>query len=225
MTSQTNWTRVGPLIVALVAWVSLGVAASCSSDDQATLGGRAENPVEPSPKVTNEAAKVRPPPSVVPSQASAVVTSAPSKERPLSESETFEQRTGMKLSPVEKAIMDDCPSRVWSKSVPKRGCTKDSECGDGFCDRGRCAAIWTCITTDYGRRCDKNDECSVHPCIGGRCRSCVAIAECKNMGWDYDLVCNSDPDVSGARRCGGNVRHVMPQAVPASTSGASDAGP
>jgi hypothetical protein len=25
----------------------------------------------------------------------------------------------------------------------KRGCKKDDECGDGFCDRGRCAAIWT----------------------------------------------------------------------------------
>ena len=41
------------------------------------------------------------------------------------------------LSPLDWAIRDDCPPRPWSKNVPDRPCTKDSECGDGFCDAGR----------------------------------------------------------------------------------------
>src|SRR5687767_171435 len=129
MMTQTNRTVLRPILIALVAWVSLGVAASCSSDDQATAGGRVEHPLEPGPAVTQEPAKAPPPPSsFAPPEASTAVTSPPAVERPLSLSEKFEQSTGMKLSPVEKAIMEDCPDRAWSKNVPERRCMKDSEC-------------------------------------------------------------------------------------------------
>ncbi|MCK6590454.1 MAG: hypothetical protein L6Q76_23060, partial [Polyangiaceae bacterium] len=71
-----------------------------------------------------------------------MATSAPSVTRAHSPSEEFEKRWGFKLNPADKAIMDDCPARAWSKNVPKSRCTKDSECGDGFCDRDHCAPLW-----------------------------------------------------------------------------------
>jgi hypothetical protein len=54
-----------------------------------------------------------------------------------------------------KALAEDAPSRPWSRNVPKRSCKKDDVCGDGFCDRGRCAAIWT-YTGQYGRHVTEN---------------------------------------------------------------------
>jgi hypothetical protein len=48
-----------------------------------------------------------------------------------------EPPSGFTLSPIDKAIAQDYPARRWSKNVPERSCTKDDECGDGFCDRGR----------------------------------------------------------------------------------------
>jgi hypothetical protein len=97
------------------------------------------------------------------------------------------------FSPLDIAIASDCfPmaiedwSRPWSKDVPRRDCTEDSECGDGFCDRGRCREIWTC-TKRFGQRCiDGQMAPSAHfstrhcpgICLEGRCRSCVLHQEC-----------------------------------------------
>jgi hypothetical protein len=226
MTTQTSRMRSLACFLAFATWVSLGIAASCSSDDQATAQGRVEHPVESGRTAAPGPAKApTPPPTLVPPEASTAVTSAPSVERPLSLSEKFEKRTGMKLSPIEKAIMDECPDHAWSTKVPKRHCAKDSECGDGYCDRGRCAAIWTC-GSNYGQRCESDPHCSLVPCMDGRCRSCASDAECVRVTSDGDAKCWPNPDIPGARRCYGNIApSVMPQAVPASGSGASDASP
>jgi hypothetical protein len=68
-----------------------------------------------------------------------------------------------------------------SKDVPERACTKDAQCGDGMCDRGRCAPLWTedqaygqrCNASSAGRLCDGG-----YMCVDGRCRSCVSADEC-----------------------------------------------
>jgi hypothetical protein len=192
-----NLMRWRPLFAGLLACIGLGVAASCSSDDQTPGGGRIERPIAGGPTKA-------PPPStsLAPSPASAAVSSAPSVDRPLSLSERFEQRTGLKLSPLDKIIAEDCPERPWSKDVPERRCKKDSECGDGFCDRERCAPLWTCFQ-QYSRPCERDDHCPSRLCIDGRCRSCVSDAECK---WDkdnQDPKCTPDSSIPGARECRG----------------------
>lgn len=220
--TKSNWAIPSSFFACLVAWVCLGIAAACSSDDQAVAGGRVEHPGKPVLDAAPTPLKAPPPPpSVAPVEPSAVVTSAPSAARPLSASDEFEERTGIKFSSLEKSIMDDCPARVWSKNVSKRQCTKDSECGDGFCDRGRCAALWTCIrSTDYARRCEREDHCSEHPCTDGRCRSCTSDAECVKLWRDKGAKCQIDTEVAGARVCTGTVPSIMSRAV-----GTSDAGP
>ena len=184
-----------PLFAGLFAWIGLGMAAACSSDDQAPGGGRIEHPI------AGGLTKAPPPStSLAPSPASAVVSSAPSVDRPLSLSERFEQRTGLKLSPRDKIIAEDCPERPWSKNVPERRCKKDDECGDGFCDRDHCAPLWTCFQP-YSRPCERDDQCAFRPCIDGRCRSCLSDAECK---WDknnQDPKCTPDLWIPGARDC------------------------
>ena len=205
-----NRTHRGILFLGLVAWIGLACAASCSPSDEARRGGRVEHPVDPGPPAP-------PPPTyLAPSSASAPVTPTPSVARPLSRSESYEQRSGRKLSPLDKAILDDCPERAWSQNVPKRRCTNDGQCGDGFCDRGRCAAIWSC-GADYGERCEKQDHCGVRPCIDGRCRSCTSEAECD---WKRDRIgesnvkCRVDSFIAGARECVGSIGSVIPEVGP-----------
>jgi len=201
-----------PLFAGLVAWIGLGSAASCSSDDQVPGGGRIEHPLEPS------AMKTPPPPtSPAPPPASTAETSAPSApsvDRPRTLSEIFEGRTGLKLSPLDKAIMDDCPARAWSKTVPKRRCAKDDECGDGFCDRGQCTAIWSCGGERYGQRCNKQHHCGIHLCIDGRCRSCVSDMECEQVRIVEDGKCTPDLVIPGARECNGVVPSIPGDAAP-----------
>lgn len=203
MIKQKNRVRFRPLLVGLAASLSIGVAASCSSDDQAPGGGRVEHPVEPGPKGAPGPSKA---PhllsSITAPEASAAAPPPPPVERSLPKSEEFERRTGVKLSPIEKAMMDECPERVWSKSVPKRRCTKDDECGDGFCDRGRCAAVWSCAP-NYGQRCQSNKDCLYTPCVDGRCRSCTSDAECGTFMDVSPTTCLADPDVPSARNCSG----------------------
>jgi hypothetical protein len=192
-----NRRRWRPLFAGLLAWIGLGAAASCSSDDQAPGGGRIEHPGGPGPTKAPPHA-----PPFAPSPASAAVSSAPSVDRTPTPSEIYEKNTGLKLSPRDKAIIDDCPERAWSKNVPQRHCTKDDECGDGFCDRDRCASFWTCRPV-YGVPCATDDDCAIRLCIDGRCRSCVSNAECK---WDkdnQDPKCTDDPWVPGSRSCRG----------------------
>lgn len=161
----------------------LSWGASCSSVDEAPGGGRVEHPVAQPPS-TNSAA----PP-------------------PLNSAEPEVQ-----LSPLDQAIANDHPSRPWSKNVPKRACTQDEQCGDGFCDRGRCAAIWS-GSMSFGQRCGGDIGCGGYLCLEDRCRSCVADDECKEKIGIQDPKCKADPFVSGAHECSGLIPSIVGSSV------------
>ena len=189
MRTQVNRTRWKYTFMALAAWVSLTCMASCLSGGETPAGGRVEHPQQRAPMPTASAKgaqDVSPPPSRGP------------------------------FSPLDTTIADDCLSlpgagpglpRAWSQNVPDRDCTNDGECGDGFCDRGHCAAIWSCGER-YGQRCEKGrtvpsrwvagERCN-GICLEGRCRSCQSDAECVKEGASE---CNRARDSSGGRLCG-----------------------
>jgi hypothetical protein len=124
--------------------------------------------------------------------------------RSLLRSEFYERRLGMKLSPLDKVLMETCPSRAWTHNVPKRRCTNDGQCGDGFCDQGRCVARWTCGIVEYGEPCN-GQHCLTRPCIDGRCRSCTPKSGCEwrtQEQGEGDITCMEDEDIPGARLCG-----------------------
>jgi hypothetical protein len=172
MRIQVDQIRSGYAVVACMAWLSVPWMASCSSGNKAPAGGRLEHP---------------------PQRASMPVSSAKgAQEKGLPTPEAF--------SPLDKAIADFCrtsPShsetwpQAWSQNVPDRDCANDGECGDGFCDRGHCASIWSCDER-YGQRCiDGRTAPGRYPdldwcrglCLAGRCRSCESDAECmKSIG-------------------------------------------
>jgi hypothetical protein len=176
------------VFLCLAAGVSLPGAVSCGLTDEAPLGKRIEHPDPRSPSLLSspdETPKQDPPPE-----------------------ETF--------SPLDKAIAADCSqvpgtrrARPWSQNVPERDCTDDSECGDGYCDRGRCGAIWTC-SERYGQRCI-NGEFSPNPgfnipwcpgiCVEGRCRSCVSHEECIHELRKSHAMCGAHAR-DGRRSCG-----------------------
>jgi hypothetical protein len=185
MTTHINRMGRALLFVGLAAW--MGLCVSCSSSDQAPAGGRVEHPdptPAPTPMTTTD---------VVPSSAPAPETPAPP--------DVEEQRP--------KALAEDAPSRPWSKNVPKRNCKKDDVCGDGFCDRGRCAAIWT-YTAQYGQPCEENR--GNVPCIDGRYRSCVSDAECAWVYFSLGPKCVSDTSVPGGRECAYTISSILPPA-------------
>jgi hypothetical protein len=191
------------LLIGLAAWVALASAASCASSDKPHSGVRIEHRMNAS---ASASLAPPPPPSAFPAPpvASTAVEQSPSAQCILLRSERYEERTGIRLSPRETALMNDCPPRAWSENVPRRPCTRDDQCGDGFCDRGRCAEIWSC-GSDYGRECTKGvDNCYLYPCIDGRCRSCTSNAECDwKRGLDpkeSGIVCR-EAYLPGAREC------------------------
>ncbi len=95
-----------------------------------------------------------------------------------------EEDWGLKLTPEEKERVNTCSRRPWSKNVPDRDCTKDTQCGDGLCDRGHCAPIITCLFYP-GAPCKLDKHCN-GLCMEGRCRSCVSHWECQEkLGEDY----------------------------------------
>ena len=75
--------------------------------------------------------------------------------------------------------LGDIPPHVLSEHVPERACREESECGDGFCDRGRCAPIWE---DWYGQQCTMTCQCGPFLCLEGRCSSCLHHAECGGSG-------------------------------------------
>jgi len=115
---------------------------------------------------------------------------APPDERPWSQ--RAEEDYGLTLTDEEKQIFDTCPRGPWSKNVPDRDCTKDAECGDGFCDRGHCAAIHTCWQ-NLGNRCISPRIC-YGICIDGRCRSCVSDEECAQKKRELYPNARPNPD-------------------------------
>ena len=111
---------------------------------------------------------------------------------------------GLKLSPLEQIIADTSPSQPWSRYVPDQACSKDDECGDGFCDRGRCNAIWTCRVR-AGMPCKEHSHCEgsvAGVCIDGRCRSCTSDAECEAAHPGKGYICNIFPRPPYPRPCG-----------------------
>jgi hypothetical protein len=185
-----NIMRWRILFIGLTAWAGVAGMVSCVSTDDAPAGGRVEYP--------DPGAKTPPPPA--PAQA----TSEPSVRSP-SPSDVDEPPSRFTLSPIDKVIKQDYPARRWSKNVPERSCTKDDECGDGFCDRGRCAAIWT-GSLSLGQRCESDGSCGSYLCIDGRCRSCASDEECKRTeSWQDDPKCESDYDIPNGRECSGIV--------------------
>lgn len=198
MTTQMNRTRFRILFVVLATGVSLGCAVACSSSDQAPGEGRLDHP--------NPALSASPPKTILatPSAQASSTPAAPAPQ-PTSLAEADESCSGSSRYPLDKAIAEDDPARPWSKNVPKRPCANDNECGDGFCDRGRCAAIWT-STLQYGQRCERDCPDYGHlPCIDGRYRSCISDKECEWARDMQDPKCIPDASVPGARECYGVV--------------------
>jgi len=164
----------GHAFLGFIAVLGIATIGSCSSVDPAPGGGR----------VGYAGSQVPPPPS------SAQGPSPSSSVGP--------------LSPLDWAILDDCPPRPLSKNVPERACTDDSECGDGFCDRDHCAAIWTCRQR-YGQRCygsrrEKSGWC-YGLCLDGRCRTCLSDDECVKKLENAYATCNPQPERDGGRVC------------------------
>ena len=190
-----NLTYSKILYVGLSAWLGLASLASCVSSDDAPAGGRVEHP-DPGAKAPPNPTSLAPP--AAPTQATSEPSAHPSS------SSDVKSPSGFTLSPLDKAIAENKPARPWSTNVPKRRCTKDDECGDGFCDRGRCAAIWT-WSARHGQRCDRNEYCGARPCIDGRCRSCISDKECEWVDDLQDPICVSDPWVPGSHECSGVV--------------------
>jgi hypothetical protein len=184
---KTKTDRMGweLLTARLAAWVGLCCAVSCSSGDQAPAGGHVEHP-DPTPASTSTTTSIAPSP-------------APTPETPAPPEVEEQQRP--------KTLAEDEPARPWSKNVPKRNCKKDDECGDGFCDRGRCAAIWT-YTAQYGQPCEENFATLL--CIDGRFRSCVSDAECAWTGKGGVPRCVSDTSVPGGRECAYTIPSIAP---------------
>ncbi len=138
----------------LVAGVGIAVLTSCGATEE-TPKARVASPVD----------QQATPPASAP-----YVEDAPSKK-------PREPR----LTEFDEDSLDTPFSRAWSKNVPSRTCSKDDECGDGFCDRTACAPIWI-GRVGYGQRCGPDTrrlDCGGgRVCIDGRCRSCLAHAEC-----------------------------------------------
>jgi hypothetical protein len=123
---------------------------------------------------------------------------------------------------IDREIAGDWPPRPWSKSVPDRVCTNDNECGDGFCDRGKCAPIWS-WTHIYGQkcdalrlyhpstcpafgsplvpRCDMMPLCGGYLCLDGRCRSCESDNECIELIGLPGAVCTPSGQIAAGRGC------------------------
>jgi hypothetical protein len=192
MKTRGSWSCWKRVFTVLAAGVSLFWMLSCLSDHDAPVGARAKNPRPraPTPEAPVEEAKEE---------------SRPPSEGP--------------FTPLDKAIADDClpllgvglvESRAWSQDVPERECTGDDQCGDGFCDRGRCAAIWTCSHA-YGQRCidgrttapsrGRRSRGCIGLCLEGRCRSCTSDAECAAQYGSSNFVCSSGRELSGGRAC------------------------
>ena len=206
MAMKTQTDRMGweLLTVGLAAWVCLCCAVSCSSSDQVPAGGRVAHP-DPTP--------ASPPKSVEDTFLDNLLKSVPVEKEFIDKCSADERACNSNVyrTPIDEAIADDYPARERSKNVPFLPCTRDDECGDGFCDRGQCAAIWT-RKHPYGQRCEGKEPCP-GVCLDGRCRSCVSDDECRVKLGSSAVMCNQAstkgfPTFPG-RQCG----HLAPKAL------------
>jgi hypothetical protein len=129
----------------------------------------------------------------------------PPDDRPYSQ--IAEEDFGLTLTDKDKLTLDACPRRVWSTDVPDRDCKKDSECGEGYCDRGHCQPIYTC-GPNMGNPCSESRYCR-GICFEGRCRSCISDEECDkkaremapNVQSTSHLVCGRRDAYDQGRHC------------------------
>lgn len=110
------------------------------------------------------------------------------------------EKYGVKLTAEQKVIADTCPRVPWSKNVPNRTCQRNDECGDGFCDRGKCTAILTCFIT-LGSPCEKDGQCPFMMCIDGHCSSCISDEECQERLEHPDRKCTATQRHAPGREC------------------------
>lgn len=110
------------------------------------------------------------------------------------------------------------------------GCSSDTECQTGFCDRGSCAEP-DIDGNRYGADCAENslrDECGGYLCQDGRCRSCASDNECTGGNARGSARCYAYDERPG-RSCGlpppdgGTDQEVMPPPNPAGGFPADDA--
>lgn len=182
-----NRTHRGTLFLGLAAWVVLAWLVSCSAAEDVP-NGHVENAPGRHRQVPTGSGYPRLSSSTATAAASASIPpTADPRDRQTAPCFTAEPR------PTSPPFVDEPPSgqappggppmppppRALSQNVPDRACRADSECGDGFCDRGRCAPIWE---DRYGQRCAMDCQCGPYLCLEGRCRSCLRHAECSGMG-------------------------------------------
>ena len=204
MKTKTDRTGLDFLIVGLAAWVGLCCAVSCSSSDQVPAGGRVAHP-DPTPASPSK--------SVEDTFLDNLLKSVPIEKEFIDKCSADERACNSNVSrtPIDEAIADDYPAREWSKNVPYLPCTRDDECGDGFCDRGQCAPIMTWNDL-WGQRCKASHHCPGLLCINGRCRSCIADAECKSKYGHPDAMCDSPHPTRSPRYC--NDLRIPPSCTP-----------
>ena len=210
-----------PTIRGVLWGIGVAMIASCSASDEAPFGGRVESPA----KVASSASS-KPSPSSTPTAHPSLLAVHPGPPYPTGKSDRWpappypkpadytgpwpphpSEWWGLPLTPLEKIMADTCPEQVWSQYVPDIDCTKDSECGDGFCDRGHCNAIRTCALR-VGQRCVDDKQCD-GVCIDGRCRSCISDEECqKRHDGNMGMMCNPPTRPPSHRMCGSNVYRV-----------------
>ena len=188
MKKQTNRTWKGLLLLGLAAWGGLASAASCSPSE-ARQGERVEHPVAPGPpaltssSTATAAASASTPPTAAPRDRQVAPCREPEPWRPPPPSADelpWYQRPVATIGPPVRP-----PPRALSQNVPDQFCSDDLECGDGFCDRGRCAPVWE---GSYGQKCDADCPCTPYLCVEGRCRSCLSHADCGGDVCGLDMI-------------------------------------
>ena len=194
--------------------LSLGLLGSCSATDEPPSGGRIESPAKVNSPLPSSPLSPHPSPATSSSQAlhpgppyprgQADQWPAAPFPKPSGHTGPWPPRPsewwGLPFTPMEKIIADICPAQVWSQYVPDADCAKDSECGDGFCDRGHCNMIWTCGFR-AGQRCEEHKQCH-GLCIEGRCRSCISNEECREKIGDTATICGPPTRPPSHRMCG-----------------------
>ncbi len=232
VSKQRNRTYPGCVLVALCV-----MSTTCgASGTKAPADGRLEHPAReaPAPVVSAEPMASIPEPVETapgPVETAPEPIASPTKTASVHKPTALVPTPRGQFTPLDHTIAEDCEpdrpgyqwARPWSNDVPDSQCKTDGECGDGFCDRGRCAAIWSCIER-YGQRCingkaahipgtrDDADGCR-GICTAGRCRSCVSDAECIKVRGDKYAKCEPQVSPYPGRTCTIDDPNIVPSTV------------
>ena len=163
---------------ALLTWISVGLGIGSMISCASTEDGR-RGPVENAPRRQREVPASSG--AEIPSSATPTAAASASKKPSAGPQDAL----ALPCDAHHLPAVGDPPPHALSQHVPDRACSEESECGDGFCDRGRCAPIWN---DWYGLQCTMNCQCGPFLCSEGRCRSCLHHTECVEHG----NVCTKD---------------------------------